>query len=121
MATDVYFALAGPQVFGDWKVIGSQINGPMTYRISASAMGKRPVIRRSAILERGRPTGRGVVLRIHRDLYGQLHTEYSRAVSKCRSRSDGSAHRRDIIPKCRTAGAPRRQPVGRTPASRGMN
>ncbi len=39
MATEVYFALAGPWVFGDWKIIGSQINGPMTYRISASAMG----------------------------------------------------------------------------------
>jgi len=43
MATEVYFALAGPQAFGDWKIIGSQINGPMTYRISASAMGNARV------------------------------------------------------------------------------
>jgi hypothetical protein len=43
MPTEVHFAVAEPLTFGSWEVIASQINGPVTYRISAIPMGNTRV------------------------------------------------------------------------------
>jgi len=37
--SEVRWAVAGPQKFGQWKIIASQINGPMAYEISAVSIG----------------------------------------------------------------------------------
>lgn len=41
--TEVHFAVAEPWTFGAWVIVASQINGPVTYSIQATAMGNTRV------------------------------------------------------------------------------
>jgi hypothetical protein len=42
--TELYDACAGPGFFGPWVIVASQINGPVTYGISATPLGKTIVV-----------------------------------------------------------------------------